>query len=201
MRGYVSLSSRAGAEISRLGPVCCFCCCCCCFSSPLLGSLINTIRAPTHAAWQSFPRTRPFLHARQGMPVSSDCTVRGHWCSSDDHADVAASFSISRLASGVLEGRAEQTVTTQYREYFFLFRQNRTGRADIEIWKNTGAAQTTSRLSTAHWWSPCPQMTPYVHLNTTCNGFTVGEWIYQEKWEHSVPYRVTVIPVSDICTQ
>lgn len=62
-------------------------------------------------------RDRPFPH---GMPVCSAQPVKGHWCSSDDHADVAASFSISRLVSGVLEDRPEQTVTTGYTESSFL---------------------------------------------------------------------------------
>ena len=83
------------------------------------------------------------------MPVSSARAVEVHWRAADDHADVAASFSISRLVSGVLEGRAEQTVTTQC--YFFLFHrqteQNRTGRADMQLKKTLLAAQTTTRQS------------------------------------------------------
>lgn len=115
------------------------------------GSSFTTC-SPTHALWPSFPRTRLFPRARQGMPVSSVCTMQSYWCSGDDHADVAASFSISRLVSGVLAGRAEQTVTTRYIESFF-HRQNITRHADKKIKKHCCCPDTPQTV-------PCSLMEP-----------------------------------------
>lgn len=74
------------------------------------------------------------------MPVSSDRSDGSDWSSADDHADVAASISISRLVSGVLEGRAEQTVTTGHRVLFFFF----TDRTDKQIKKDPDSPQLSS---------------------------------------------------------
>lgn len=81
--------------------------------------------------------------------MSSARSVESNWCAGDDHADVASSFSISGLVSGDLEGRTEQTVTTQYRVSSTYFLPDRTEqnkqKPDMQLKKVLLAAQTTSR--------------------------------------------------------